>query len=181
MMDSSFQCSRDYELILLCSCATEDLEHAYSLVRQIKNIVRDVPTEEEFAAEVTMMDLLRSFFEMHRPPPVAMGSGNTTVACKFIAVLHALFLDVGASVGYLCFQAFMHEIKVSTTDHGVEFTVRFVHPMPVHTCLPWTFPEGGDASGGEGKMRRFDEEPPWLVSPGRVGAGLGLGLGLGTN
>ena len=177
MMDSSFQCSRDYELILLCSCATEDLEHAYRLVRQIKNILRDVPTEEEFAAEVTMMDLLRSFFEMHRPPPVAMGSGNTTVACKFIAVLHALFLDVGPSLGYLCFQAFVHEIKVSTTDHGVEFIVRFVHPMPVHTCLPWTLPEDADAAGGEGKMRGFDEDPPWLVSPGRVGAGLGLRLG----
>ena len=179
MMDSSFQCSRDYELILLCSCATEDLEHAYRLVRQIKNIVRGVPTEEEFAAEVTMMDLLRSFFEMHRPPPVAMGSGNTIVACKFIAVLHALFLDVGASLGYLCFQAFIHEIKVSTTDHGVEFTVRFVHPMPVHTCLPWTLPEGADAAGGEGQMRRFDEELPGLYPLVELVRDWGWGSGWG--
>ena len=101
MYDASFQNSRDYEMMLMCSILDEDLEAAYGLVRQLFSLDRCTPTSSEYEAELAMMSTLKSYFEVHRPAPVAQGSGNTSVGSKFVTMMHQLFLDVGGGNHYL--------------------------------------------------------------------------------
>lgn len=65
-----------------------------------------------------METLCAGLLLLHRPPPVTLGSGRTSLVDKFAACLHALYLETGsASTLHSCCSG----VISITTDLGVEF------------------------------------------------------------
>ena len=87
-----------------------------------------------------------------RPPNVALGCGRTTLADKFSAIMHSLFLLTGAARACEVFIGFVRGLATLTTDHGVEMNLAFVRPVPIRDILPW-FRTGG----GSNMIHRYDE------------------------
>ena len=79
------------------------------------------------------METLTSALQFHRPPPITLGSGRTSLSDKFCAVMHGLWLDTGSAVSLasLC-----DSVCSITTDLGVEFGLTEVQPAPVKVVLP---------------------------------------------
>ena len=85
--------------------------------------------------EKHIMDRLRAFLQIHKFPLVVLASGRESVAFKFEAVTHALYLESGPAVRDL--QRLMQEVLVTTTDMGVEHSLGKANPVPFMQPLPW--------------------------------------------
>ena len=72
------------------------------------------------AEEKELMNDIRTALQMHRMPPVLLGSGSSKLVHKFSATLHSIFLETG-SISSL--QRFCAELCTTTTDLGVEFNL----------------------------------------------------------
>ena len=81
------------------------------------------------------MDRLRAFLHIHKFPLVVLASGRESVAFKFEAGTHALYLESGPALRDL--QRLMQEVLVSTTDMGVEHILGKVKPVPFMELFPW--------------------------------------------
>ena len=49
--------------------------------------------EEEFKLELRLMEEVTSAIEVHRLPPVLLGSGRTKLPDKFCTIIHSLALE----------------------------------------------------------------------------------------
>ena len=90
--------------------------------------------QELVQSEKRLMDELRQYLEMHRLPPVLLGSGRTTLPDKFCTLMHALAWEVD---GPHALRQFCCEVVATTTDLGLEFGVGRVAPVAVNEVLPW--------------------------------------------
>ena len=88
----------------MCSADVSNLPKAFQLVQQLAHLARDKPSEE-YEEEQRMMLDLESLFEVHRPPPVVMGSGRTTIGNNFVCIMHAP--EVGPACAFRCFEQFV--------------------------------------------------------------------------
>ena len=93
-----------------------------------------------------------ALLRISRPPNVALGCGRTTLADKFSAIMHSLFLITGAARNCEVFIEFVRGLVILTTDHGVEMNLAFVQPVAIRDILPW-FRTGG----GPSRIHRHDE------------------------
>ena len=87
--------------------------------------------------ERELMAELSGYLEVHRPPPVLLGSGRTKLPDKFCATMHALALEAPSPEGLsqLC-----AEVVSTTTDMGIEFSISRVDAVPANIALPWMMP-----------------------------------------
>ncbi len=88
------------------------------------------------------MTLLSKHLTWHRPPPVVLGSGRTSLVDKFCATVHALWLETGSGQAL---SSFCRSVASITTDLGVEFSLPDVQPTAVKYILP-TVDHMGSAS-----------------------------------
>ena len=83
----------------------------------------------------SMMDFLAGELRHHTWPSTSLGGTGGTLAHKFHAVLHSIFLEAGTSEADLI--SFCKSICGVTTDLGTEFALPLVRPMPVSSIFPW--------------------------------------------
>ena len=86
-----------------------------------------------------------ALLRISRPPNVALGCGRTTLADKFSAIMHSLFLITGAARNCEVFIESVRRLVILTTDHGVEMNLAFVQPVGIRDILPWFRMEGGQS------------------------------------
>ena len=84
--------------------------------------------------ETQFMDLLSEHLRYHRPPPVVLASGRSTLVDKFCATMHALWLETGSARSL---HTFCRSVASLTTDLGVEFGLSDVHPATLGVVLPF--------------------------------------------
>ena len=87
-----------------------------------------LPGEEHLMAQ------LAAALQVHRPPPVLLGSGRTSLFDKFGAVVHALFLESGCPASL---HKMSRQFVSFTTDFGVEFGLPSVCDVEVAAIMPW--------------------------------------------
>ncbi len=80
------------------------------------------------------MSLLSEHLCYHRPPPVVLGSGRTTLIDKFCATMHALWLETGSAQ---LLREYCSSVATLTTDLGVEFGLVDVQPAALGVVLPF--------------------------------------------
>jgi hypothetical protein len=90
--------------------------------------------EEALQREVAIIDELRSYLKVTRPPPGILGNRRSGIIDKFCLAMHMLYLQTGSSQSLT---SFVDEFQVSTTDQGIEFGISSVQPVPVKSVLPW--------------------------------------------
>ena len=98
---------------------------------------RDRQQGSQLERERALMAELSGYLQVHRPPPVLLGSGRTKLSDKFCATMHALALESPGPEGLsqLC-----KEMVSTTTDMGTEFSLSRVAPVPANIALPWMMP-----------------------------------------
>ena len=87
--------------------------------------------------EHRLIDQMAEKFKDFRTPPVVMGSGGTSLAHKFHAFIHALFLLSG---GPQHLSDLTKAIMGITTDLGTESGLHRIMPLPLAGVLPWAVP-----------------------------------------
>lgn len=92
---------------------------------------------DQMALEVDQanIEFLKSELMQHTLPSVSLGTTGGTLAHKFHAALHSIFLEAGTSEEDLA--RYCSEICACTTDMGTEFALPLVAPMPVAEVFPW--------------------------------------------
>ena len=147
MLDSSPQGSFDYEMVLCCSARVEELPHLMFKADKLLGVREkrdDMHGEERpgsaddlLEQERRTMHEMRRQLCMHRMPPVALGSGRTTVVDKFGALMHTLALEAD---GPTSLERMSREVASITTDMGTEFSLnRIGGPagVPISDVLPY--------------------------------------------
>ena len=152
-VDASKQGGRNYELVLIQSCRTSDLNRAMSLVVLLVRFDHDDPTEASYLVEKNMIAELSRLLDLHRPPAVVLGSSSSSTVAKLCVTLHALFLEVGSSFVCRAFAEYINEIMVPTTDFGDEFGITLLEPIGVLQVFPWLQPPPAN-------MRSCNNEDP---------------------
>ena len=95
----------------------------------------DLDDQQALEMDRAAIEFLRSELVYHSFPPIALGSTGGTLAQKFQAVMHALFLESCSSAGSMV--KICREICVSTFDLGTEFSLPKVQPVPLFDVFPW--------------------------------------------
>lgn len=103
--------------------------------RRLTNVDESDPETLEIdeVARATLEDSLH----FHHLPPTVLGAGCTTLAHKFHAVSHSVFLEAGDSAE--SFAAFHREVAVGTFDLGTEMALPRVLPVAATALFPWAF------------------------------------------
>ena len=94
-------------------------------------------TLEQFKIEEALVAELRTFFWLHRPPPMVLGSGRCSCAHKFAATMQALFLEVGSENFGRVFRDLLLDFEAPTTDFGDEWFLGHALPVPIRSVFPW--------------------------------------------
>jgi len=95
----------------------------------------DVEDAGALRLDAESMRVLGEELAIHHLPPTALAPGRTTLADKFHAVMHACFLESGAT--QQDFQQFCHDVVAGTYDLGVEFSLPTIQPVPIKHLFPW--------------------------------------------
>eukprot|EP00974_Lingulodinium_polyedra_P096880 9389441-Lingulodinium_polyedra.AAC.1 len=100
LVDSSPQRGRDYEMVVL-NLVHGDLAQLHADIVQLE-ARKDLDVETRLASwevEENCMDRIRQCITQHVAPPVQVGfgKGRSTLACKFQAVMHAVWLVAESS------------------------------------------------------------------------------------
>lgn len=98
------------------------------------------------------MAILHKGLRTHRPPPVILGSGRTSLIDKFCACMHAFNLESGCAAQL---QTYCESIASVTTDLGVEFSLPDIYSANYHDLFPWAVRE--DPCAGEAGCRESDD------------------------
>lgn len=114
-----------------------------------------------------MINELQNGLPLHHLPLITLGSGRTTLLDKFQTLVHAFALESGGTCEELA--RYCSQIRVITSDFGVEFSLSRVRPAPVRTLIPWYKEDLGEVS--EGKQNQEEWE---VDSPAEVDAPAGL-------
>ena len=86
-------------------------------------------------AEMPLMAEIHSCTSLHRLPIMTLGSGRGTLVDKYLCVLHAMFLEAGATP--MSLQNYTELFVVGTFDLGVEFSLNALLPDRIQNLLPW--------------------------------------------
>ena len=169
MVDSSPQGGRDYEMMYVVSIQESSLLRAFQLVDVMRNLEQDARAmsgEEAITtvleSQSVVMQELSSMLDVHRPPPVMLGSGRTTLPDKYAAVCHALYLETGSGPNL---QRFMGEMLACTSDMGVEFNIAKCKGASAVDLLPWSCKTVEPIVNAEREEDWIDPPPPpvWLA------------------
>ena len=95
----------------------------------------DVNDQMALDLDESLIDFLSCELMHHSLPSTSLGGTGGTLAQKFHAVLHSIFLESGSSGASLI--SFCKDICACTTDLGTEFALPLVRPMPVSSVFPW--------------------------------------------
>jgi len=76
----------------------------------------------------------KQVLDYHRPPPVTLGAGATTIADKFKVLMHANYLEAPE---LKTLQAVCREFVGYTTDMGVEYLLKRIRNPSIKTLFPW--------------------------------------------
>ena len=95
--------------------------------------------------ELALMSFIRSHIQHHVPPPVQLGVRRASLAHKFQAALHVLFLLCGSLEG--CAQL-LQSIPAWISDYGTEIAVARVRRALVKDCFPY-FKHATDEVAGQ--------------------------------
>ena len=128
-----------------------DASRAAHLLRQATHLVqmwRNTSVEtaelaedhEMLEADARMMRELQDGMRFHTLPVAGLGSGRGTVKDKFVAVMHAFFLEASSSMHGLA--AYCKSVVTTTTDYGVEFSLNTVKPVRLRKIFPWLLEMG---------------------------------------
>ena len=137
--------------------------------------------QDNITIDVEVIDCMRAKLQFRHLPPTTLGSGATTLAHKFHAVLHSIFLIAGKSPQ--SFAKLCDSIATGTFDLGCESSLPRIRAVAPHILFPWSFldfaGEGDDLvpveddweedppeEGGAGDGRARDENP---VAPPSIG------------
>lgn len=141
MADSSPQGGRDYEIMvfdIVSACVCADMFEYQSALFGARGLPAD-RRELALPTEPAMLSAFSNKVFRHSAPPVAIGSGASTLGHKFHALAHALHLLTGSQslIG-----ALSRSVLSVTTDLGVESALHRVLPIPCVAVLPWLQQEG---------------------------------------
>ena len=89
---------------------------------------------EALEKEEEVMAILHSRIHQHHLPIIALGSGRGALRDKYLAILHAMIVEAGASMKGL--QRFTSNICVGTFDLGVEFALNTVKEESIRDLFP---------------------------------------------
>lgn len=105
-----------------CDAAAADGDAAPAAVADF------LPGEEDAMAS------LQSLIQVHRMPPIILGSGRTSLADKFVATVHAIWLESGSASAAI---QWCGEVSTITSDLGAESGLASIVPMDLASILPW--------------------------------------------
>ena len=113
------------------------------------------------------LEFLQAELRQHTLPSTSLGTTGGSLAHKFHAVLHSIFLESGPYGRDLV--SFCKQICACTTDLGTEFSLPFISPMKVSSIFPWIRQQDGEeifaaASADDFHLMEVDAEYPDEVS-----------------
>ena len=116
------------------------------------------PVEDEdcLARGKVLIDAIAPALQFHHLPPTVLGAGCSTLAHKFHAVSHAVFLEAGETEE--SFVRYSQDIVTGTFDLGTEMALPRVLPVQPTTLFPWAFRRGDE------DMVLQPEDDDWGVS-----------------
>ncbi|CAK9065537.1 unnamed protein product [Durusdinium trenchii] len=138
MVDSSPQGGHDYELLQVSIVRKRDLAQLHVDILALERM-SNLSLEERvqnLQEEKVIMNRICSCCHVFTPPPVllGLGKGRSTLALKFHAAMHALYLMAGPSENL---EKFTSSVCTWVSDYGTEAGFAHVRRMPLRALFPY--------------------------------------------
>ena len=169
LADASPQGGRDYELLFLNILPRAKLPDLYDDIRALEGLCR-MGIEERIRyadQEKELFERIQDAITTHTAPPVLLGGGKSrsTLAIKFRAVLHALFL-IGGPFSML--EKLLKGIHTWTSDFGTEAGFSLIEPVALKKIFDYLEAPGGVEEPDMAPLEREDLEEPDFAAPAGV-------------
>ena len=143
LVDASPQGGRDFELAMVCSIAKNDLVGAMQRAHELVQLWGNLDLEQDPAAVVQddeeARHSLQAALQVRVLPPVQLGQARANTLDRYVALMHALWLDWGP-----CNLRTQSEGVVSlTSDLGVEAALTSIKPVQSSAVFPWLVDDEG--------------------------------------